>query len=211
MPEGLSNCVHTGRVKLFWCPQTRAMRTVWLLEEAGLPYERVHIDVRDEAAKADPDFRRASPMGKVPALSDGEARLADSTAIALYIADRYPAAKLAPPSYHVDRAQYAFWMVYSSGYIEPAMVEKFSGTATNRGTHGWGDFDSMIGTLERGVEPGPWLLQERFTAADILVGTSVHFLKVFKVLPASTALEAYLARCNARPAFQRALAIDRGE
>mgnify|MGYP001811276200 CR=1 FL=1 len=65
-------------MKLYWCPQTRAFRISWLLEEAGVPFERVRIDVRDAAAKRDPAFRAVSPLGKVPALEDGPARLTDA-------------------------------------------------------------------------------------------------------------------------------------
>ena len=76
-------------MKLFWCARTRATRAVWLLEEAGLSYERVAIDLGDPASRANPDFVAASPMGKVPALQDGPVQMADSGAIALYVADRY--------------------------------------------------------------------------------------------------------------------------
>ena len=70
-------------IRLYWCPQTRAARALWLLEELGQPFEVAQIDIRDEASRSDPDFRKASPMGKVPAISDGEVHLSDSAAIAL--------------------------------------------------------------------------------------------------------------------------------
>jgi len=90
-------------MKLFWCPRTRAVRALWLLEEAGLSYERVLIDVRDPASRETSGFRDASPMGKVPALEDGEVRLAESGAVALYVADRYAQGTLAPALDSPDR------------------------------------------------------------------------------------------------------------
>ena len=70
-------------MKLYWSQNTRAFRIAWLLEEAGLKYERVAVDIRNEKSKNDPAFRAVSPLGKVPALEDGPARLSDSGAICI--------------------------------------------------------------------------------------------------------------------------------
>lgn len=193
-------------IKLFWHPRTRAARAAWLLEEAGLAYERVFVDIADADAERPPVFLAASPMGKVPALQDGDVRMADSAAICMYIADRYPAAGLAPAVDHPHRGMYLYWMIYSPGVIEPAMSERFAGVAPNRYSAGWGDFDSMIKTLEAGLAPGPWLLGERFSAADVMVGSAAHFMQMFNVLPDSPVLGAYIDRCLARPAWQAAMA-----
>lgn len=195
-------------MKLFWCPRTRASRAVWLLEEAGVAYERVLIDLRDAEAKKDAAFQAASPMGKVPALEDGEVRMADSAAIALYIADRYPAAGLAPAIDDPQRGRYLYWMTYAPGVIEPAMAEKFAGWETNRAQRGWGDFEIMIEVWEQELGDRPWLLGERFSAADIMVGSSAVFMRMFGILPDSRVLNEYADRCLARPAYQRALALE---
>ena len=97
-------------MKLYWCPRTRASRVVWMLEEAGLAYERVYIDVGDPVAKQDPGFVAASPMLKVPALEDGEVRMADAGAICIYLADRYSMGALAPEFDDPRRGTYLFWM-----------------------------------------------------------------------------------------------------
>lgn len=196
-------------MKFFWRPQTRSVRVLWMLEEAGVPYERVLIDIRDPDKARDPEFALASPMGKVPALADGKARLADSAAICLYVADKYPQAKLAPTIDDPRRGRYLWWMTFTPGVIEPSMSEKFTGAKTNRLSSGWGDFDLMIDTLEKGIGDGPWLLGDEFSAADVMVGSSANFMKQFGILPASAQLEAYVARCLERPAYQRALEIDR--
>ena len=195
-------------MKLYWCPRTRASRAVWLLEEAGLPYELVHIDFTDPKSTTDAGFMAASPMQKVPALQDGDVQIADSAAIAMYIADRYPAAGLAPAIDDPLRGLYLYWMVFTPGVVEPAMAEKVGGWTAKRGQNGWGDFDSMIETFEKGLQDGPWLLGDRFSAADILVGSSAVFLRMFNLLPESPVIEAYADRCLARPAYQKAMSLD---
>lgn len=199
-------------ITLFWCPQTRASRTLWLLEEIGRPFQVRTIDIRDPEAKKDPDFVKASPMGKVPAIMDatlgGTIYLADSAPIALYLADRYSAAHLAPGIDHPLRAQFLYWMNYTPGVIEPAMMERFMGIEVPRSSSGWGNFDTMIEVLENGLKDKDWLLGDDFTAADVLVGSSVYFMKKFGILPESPVLEAYIERCLERPAYQKALARD---
>lgn len=195
-------------MKLYWCPKTRSLRALWLLEEAGVPYERALIDVRDDLAKSDATFRRASPMGKVPALEDGEVRMWDSGAIAAYIADQYPAQGLAPPIGSPLRGAYLQWLMYTNAVIEPAMAEKFAKLPVNSVSYGWGSFDLMIGTLRRAVETGPWILGERFCAADVLLCMSCDFMRRFGVLENEPVLAAYADRGRARPAFQRAMAIE---
>ena len=195
-------------MKLFWHPQTRAARIVWLLEEAGVDYERVLIDIRDPDAPRDPQFAAASPMGKVPALVDGEVRMADSAAIGIYVADRYPDSGLAPGVEDSQRGAYLYWMLYTPGVVEPAMMEKFAGLTPNRFSAGWGDFDAMVETLAKGLEAGPWILGERFSAADVMLGSSVHFMHTFNLLPDVAILEEYRQRCTARPAFQRSMELD---
>ncbi len=191
-------------LKLYWARRTRASRVVWMLEEVGADYELVPIDLSDTAAKADPAFRAASPLGKVPALEDGAAKFSDSAAICLYLADRFPKAGLAPAADDPLRGKYLFWMTFTPGVFEPALMEKLSGTTPNRGRNGWGDFDSMIETLIGGVTPGPWLLGERFSAADVVVGASVRFVLPMGALPDNDNLKDFAARCGDRPALQRA-------
>lgn len=195
-------------MRLYWAPRTRAARAVWMLEELGVPYERVRIRLDDPDSRSDPRFRAASPLGKVPALEDGEAKVADSAAICLYLADRFPEKGLMPPPGAPERGRYFQWLVFTPGSMEPAMAEKFGGWTPQPSQHGWGSFDLMIWQLEGGLMPGPWLLGERFSAADVMVGSGVVFMRMFGMLPANPVLEAYADRCLARPALQRAFAID---
>lgn len=195
-------------MKLYWCPKTRSMRALWLLEEAGVPYERVLIDIRSDLAKSDAAFRRASPMGKVPALEDGAVRMWDSGAICTYVADQYPAQGLAPPIGSPLRGAYLQWVMYTNAIIEPAMAEKFAKLPTNSTAYGWGSFELMLSTLRQALEPGPWILGEHFSAADILLCMSCYFMRQFGLLEGEPVLAAYADRGLARPAYQRAMAIE---
>lgn len=195
-------------MKFFWCPKTRASRVLWMLEEAGVPYDRVLIDIRDPDAARDPDFALASPMGKVPALADGDVKMADSAAICIYVADRYPECGLAPAVTDPARGAYLYWMLYTPGVLEPAMSERFNGTEPNRLSNGWGDFDTMVETLENGLANGPWILGERFSAADVMLGSSVAFMQAFNILPDSAPLREYIERCAVRPGYRTAMAAE---
>lgn len=196
-------------MKFYWSPRTRAVRIAWLLEELGQPYERVAIDIHDEAARADPDFRAVSPMGKVPALEDGPVKLWDSGAICVYLADAYPQGGLGVPIGDPSRGAFLQWAMYVNSVMEPAVGERFSGAEVNPLRNGFGSFDLMISTLEKALAQGPWILGERFTAPDVLLGAGVHFIQLFGVLPAGQpAIEGFIERCRARPAFQRAQAME---
>ena len=195
-------------MKLYWCPKTRAIRALWMLEELGVPYERVLVDIRNPAAKADQAFRAVSPMGKVPALEDGAARLWDSGAICAYLADQYPKAGLAPSIGSADRAAYLQWLLYTNSVIEPAMGEKFSNAPASAAAHGWGSFELMLGVLREALPRDPWILGERFSAADVLLGTACRFMRQFKILDNEPVLSGYADRCMARPALQRAMALE---
>lgn len=195
-------------MKLYWCPRTRASRAAWCLEEVGQPYERVLIDVRDPDARRDAGFLAASPMGKVPALEDGEVRVADSAAICLYLADRYAPGRLAPGLEDPDRGRFLFWMFFAPGAMEPAMAEEMGGWETRPGSHGWGEFKTMMKTLEEGLASGPWLLGDRFSVADVMVGSTAAFMGLFGILPESARVSAYVERCLERPAYRKAMALE---
>jgi glutathione S-transferase len=194
-------------IRLFWCPRTRASRILWMLEEMDEPFEVAMVDIRNPETKT-AEFLAASPMGKVPAIEDGPVKIADSSAIALYLADRYPASGLAPAIDDPLRGSYLYWMTFTPGVIEPSMAEKFNQWEVNRGSSGWGDYDLMMEVLEKGLKDGPWLLGARFSAADVLVGSSIYFMKLFGILPETPVMETYLERCLARPAYVKALARD---
>src|SRR5712672_4220657 len=191
-------------MKLYWSPRTRSFSTLWLMEETGQPYERVLTDVsKGEQRKA--EYLAINPMGKVPALKDGEVTLAEAAAICAYVAERYPEAKLAPPLGDPLRAKYLYWLFFSPGCIEPAMVQVATKIEMNSVAAGWGDAQRVFDVLDAALTKGPWILGERFSAADIAIGSGLNFaVRLFKMVPPRPSFDAYIARCVERPAFQRA-------
>ena len=150
-------------------------------------------------------------MGKVPALRDGDAALGEAAAICAYIADRYPETKLAPAITDPRRARYLQWLFFSPGCIEPAIIQIFTKIEIPTSTAAWGSATQVFDVLEAALAKGPWILGEEFSAADITVGSGLNFaVRLFKMVPSRPAFDAYLARCMARPAFQRAEQIAAG-
>jgi glutathione S-transferase len=197
-------------MKLYWCPRTRSFTALWLMEETGQPYERVLTDI-STGAQRNADYLKINPMGKVPALQDGDATLAEAAAICAYVAERYPQAKLAPPVGDPARAKYLYWLFFSPGCIEPAIMQLATKVEMNPVAAGWGDAQRVIDVLDNALQRGPWLLGDNFTAADVMIGSGLNFgMRLFKMIPARPSFEAYVARCMARPAFQRAERIAAG-
>jgi glutathione S-transferase len=198
-------------MKLYWAPRTRSFTALWLMEETGQPYERVLTDVSAGAQKT-PDYLAINPMGKVPALKDGDATLAEAAAICAYVAERYPEARLAPPLGDPLRAKYLYWLFFAPGCIEPAMVQVATKLEMNSVSAGWGDAQRVYDVLDTALAKGPWILGENFSAADIVIGAALNFsVRLFKMVPSRPSFDAYIARCVERPAFQRAEKMAQGQ
>jgi glutathione S-transferase len=197
-------------MQLYWSPRTRSFTALWLMEETGQPYERVLTDISTGAQKK-AEYLAINPMGKVPALKDGEATLAEAAAICAYVAERYPQAKLAPALGDLLRAKYLYWLFFMPGCIEPAMVQISTKIEINPFTAGWGDAARVFDVLDNALAKGPWILGENFSAADVAIGAALNFsVRLFKMVPSRPSFDAYIARCMARPAFQRAEKIAAG-
>ena len=191
-------------MQLYWSPRSRSFSALWLMEETGKPYERVLIDI-STGAQRKPDYLAINPMGKVPALKDGDATLAEAAAICAYVAERYPDAGLAPPVGDPARAKYLYWLFFLPGCIEPAMVQISTKLELNPVAAGWGDAQRVFDVLDAALAKGPWILGENFSAADIAIGSALNFaVRLFKMVPARPSFDAHIGRCMARPAFQRA-------
>jgi glutathione S-transferase len=197
-------------MQLYWCPRTRSSTALWLMEETSKPYERVLIDIAT-GAQRQADYLAINPMGKVPALRDGEVTLAENAAICAYVAERYPEAKLSPPLGDPLRAKFLYWLFFLPGCVEPAMVQLSTKFEMNPVAAGWGDTQRVFDVLDAGLAKGPWLLGENFSAADVAMGSMLNFaVRMFKLVPQRPSFDAYIDRCVARPAFQRAQKIAAG-
>jgi len=191
-------------MKLYWAPRSRSFTALWLMEETGQPYERVLTDITTGAQRT-PEYLAINPMGKVPALGDGDATLAEAAAICAYVAERYPESKLAPPLGDPKRAKYLYWLFFSPGCIEPAIVQLATKIEMNPVAAGWGEAQRVFDVLDNALQKGPWILGDTFSAADIVIGSGLNFaVRQFKMVPPRPSFDAYIDRCAARPAFQRA-------
>lgn len=195
---------------LFHCPNTRAFTTLWLLEELEVPYRIEHVDLKHGAHKR-PEHLARNPMGKVPAVLDGDVAVSETAAIALYLTDKFALGRMAPPLDDRRRAAYLRWMVFPSAVIEPAMGEKFFKWQVPASSVGWGSFADMERVLTEGVSGGAWVLGEQFTSADVLLAAATRFGQMFGALPKDGPLGDYVARATARPGFQRAQAVEAKE
>jgi len=197
-------------MQLYWSPRSRSFSSLWLMEETGHPYERVLTDISTGAQRR-AEYLAINPMGKVPALKDGEATLAEAAAIAAYVAERYPDARLAPKLGDPLRAKYLYWLFFGPSCIEPAIVQLATKLEMNPVAAGWGDSQRVIDVLDVALERGPWILGESFSAADIVIGSGLNFaVRLFKMIPSRPSFDAYIEQCMARPAFQRAEKIAAG-
>ena len=190
-------------ITLLHHPFSRAAGVIWTLEEIGEPYELKFIDIMKGEQKSEA-VTAVNPMGKIPVLIDGDAVVTESAAISLYLADRYASGRLAPKLDDPRRGAFLRWMFYTPSVIEPGSMAKANGWEFKPGQAGWGDHASMLTTIETAVTGRQFLLGDMFSIADVVFGGTLRYMTMFKMLEASPAVAAYLARLNARPAMQRA-------
>lgn len=192
-------------IALYHHPFTRASTVVWMLEEVGVAYELRWVDAMAGAQKS-PEMLKLNPMGKLPVLVDGEAVVTESAAVALYLGDRYAAGRLAPALDDPARGLYLRSAFFSPSVVEPAAAARASGGNFNAGAVGWGTYETMLDATETLIGAGPWLLGERFTMADTILGGTLRFLLTFGMVEPRPAFKSYVERLDARPAYQRAAA-----
>lgn len=188
-------------------PMSRGRIARWMLEETGAPYDTVLLDW--EGSIKSPDYLAINPMGKVPAIVHDGRVVTEAAAVCAYLAEAFPEAGLAPTA--AERADYYRWMFFAAGPIEASMSDKALGVeipADKRGMVGYGDADLVTATLEKAVSAHPFIVGDRFTAADVYVGSMVGWGTMFGSLPKRPAFEDYLARVNEREAAVRAREID---
>ena len=198
----------TSRVTLFYAPQTRATGTLALMEELDVPYNLEVLNQKGGETRS-PKYLAVNPMGKVPAIVHNGALVTEQPAIYLYLADLYPEKGLAPAIGDPLRGPFLRWLVYYGSSFEPAIVDrsqKHPPAAPSMCPYG--DFDTMLKTLNDQLRKGPWILGEKFTAADVLWGIALHWTTGFNLVPATPEIKAYVERVYARPAIQRANAKD---
>ena len=192
-------------VTLYHAPRTRSSGVLLLLEELGAPY-RLEVLNQKTGEHRKPAFLTINPMGKVPALRDATgAVVTEQVAIMLHLADLFPAAGLAPPVGDPLRGPYLRWMVFHAAAFEPAVIDRAAGREPALRTMSpYGEFDTVLDTLVSALSPGPYLLGDRFSAADVLWGSSLGWTTQAKIVPGRPEILDYVHRISARPAAARA-------
>lgn len=201
-------------ITLYHSPRTRSVRILWLLEELGLPYELVTIPFRREHLRS-PEYLKVHPLGRIPAIRDGELTMFESGAIVEYLLERYGQGRLTPPLGTPLRGLFLQWVYFAEATALPPLaeiaahtffkpeVERIPAVVADARARATG----VIEVIEQALAGKPYLLGDEFSAADIMMGYSILLMKWFGVLTdACPNLVAYLGRLESRPAFQRALA-----
>lgn len=192
---------------LYHHPHSRAATVVWMLEEVGVPYTLRHVELSAGEQKS-PELLALNAMGKLPILVDGDTVVTEVAAIGLYLADRYAPGRLAPALDDPARGAWLRWSFFAPSVIEPGCMAKAAGWTYRSGAAGWGDFEPMLEAVGRAITPGPWVLGERFSMVDVVLGATLRYMVRFNLMPAQPELAAYITRLEARPACQRAEGIN---
>ncbi len=188
-------------------PMSRGQIVRWMLEEVGAPYETNILgygtSMKDDA------YLAINPMGKVPAIVHDGRVVTECAAICAYLADAFPSAELAPAPQ--DRADYYRWMFFAAGPVEQAITAKHFGIepdADQQRMAGFGSLGAALDTLETAVAGKAYVAGNRFTAADVYVGSQIDWGLQFGTIPSRPAFEAYARGLRERPGYKRAKEID---
>ncbi|HEX9753935.1 MAG TPA: glutathione S-transferase family protein [Methyloceanibacter sp.] len=198
-----------AKLTLYHAAPSRSSIVRWMLEELGEPYD-IHLLSLAKSEQSAPGYLAVNPMGKVPALRHGDAVITEAAAICTYLADEFPHARLNIPVGDPRRGSYLKWLFFAPACIEPAITDRAfpRQEEPRRSTLGYGDFDTVMNVVAKGIEPGPYLMGEQFTAADVVVGSTLRWGMMFDLLPKRAEFVAYVGRLEQRPALQRATALD---
>jgi glutathione S-transferase len=202
-----------ARFLLHHAPRSRSAGSLWLLEEAGADYDLQWHSIEAGTHKS-AAYCAINPAGKLPALVDhGPSEdwkgvvVTEAAAICAYVADVLPEAHLAPPVGTPARAAYATWMTYGPGVLEPAMADFAFPRAREAPARaiGWPPFQEAVARVESTLAIGPWLIGDRFTAADINIGGLLAWVTEWGLLQPGPNIARYLTAIEARPARQAAI------
>ena len=191
---------------LYTNPMSRGRVARWMLEEVGVPYEAVIVAYGQNRA---PEYLALNPMGKLPTLTHGQTVVTEVAAICAYLADAFPQAGLAPPP--AERGAYYRWLFFAAGPVEAATTNKSFGFQLPEGggrMAGYGSYETTLDVLEHAVSQTDYIAGDRFTAADVYVGSQIGFGLQYGSLEKRPAFERYWARLGDRPAYVKAKAID---
>jgi glutathione S-transferase len=196
-------------ITLYHSPQTRSGSIVWLLEELEVPYTTKIVNFRRMDGSGARDAANPHPHGKVPTLVDGDETVFESSAIALFLTDKYRTKKLGPAVGEPNRGEYLSWLAYRPGVMEPALLARRFDIKHVYGAMGWAPADEVEEVLNKHMSSRKYFLGDSFSALDILLGGGIHFMVMAKIIKPTPVLEAYTARITDRPGFRKMMSEPR--
>jgi len=192
----------------YHAPWSRSSTILWVLEELGVDYRMELIDIRGEGG-APEDYRAIQPNKKVPAIDHDGTVVTERAAITLYLGDAFPQAGLTPALTDRDRAPYLTALVYHDAVFDPVICAKMHGLSYIGNAYPFGLYDDMVANLERILAARPWMAGDRFTLADVIFGSGMHYtMTMMKTLPPLPVFQDYVARATDRPACKRSMEKD---
>jgi glutathione S-transferase len=194
---------------LYHIAPSRSSVALWMLEEIGEPYD-IHLLSMKRGTNREPAYLAVNPMGKVPALRHRDVVVTECAAICTYLADAFPKAGLNIPLDHPQRGPYLKWLFFGPSVLECAIIDRAMPRAgeARPSALGYGDFDTTMNVVAKAVTPGPFLMGDKFTAADVIIGSGLRWGTMFKMIPERKEFSDYIARFADRPAAKRAQAKD---
>jgi len=195
-----------AEIKFYTNPRSRGRMIRWMLEEAGADYDPVYLEYGSMNSR---EYKRINPMAKVPAIDHDGNIVTECAAICAYLADTFPDAGLAPP--HDARADYYRWLFFAAGPLEGAIINQALGVeleAEQKGFVGYGDMGRVLDTLEVAIERHPFIAGNKFSAADVYLGSQLNFGLQFGTVGKRNTFEDYVQRTTDRDAYRKAAALD---
>ncbi len=194
---------------LYHAPMSRSSSVLALIEELGADINVRTVSIRraDGTGAADP--ANPHPEGRVPYLVDGDEHLRERGAIMLYLTDKFPEAGLAPKVGEPGRGAYLTWLSYYQGIMEPVFIMTMLNQVTPESAKAYGSFDDMIAALDSALQKGPYLLGDKFSAADLLCSSPFHWMS--HMIPNNPRIQDWVKRCGERPSVAKIAAAEMAE
>jgi glutathione S-transferase len=197
----------SSQLTFYTNPMSRGQIVRWALHEAGADYDQKIIAYEDEM-KSD-EYLAINPMGKVPAIVHNGRTVTECAAICAYLADGFPDAGLAPTA--DERADYYRWLFFAAGPIEQAVLDRSFGlspTEEQERTAGYGSYDRAMDVLDAMLQSHTYVCGDRFTMADVYVGSQVDWGLQFQSFPERDSFKLYAERLRERTKYSEAKALD---
>jgi glutathione S-transferase len=192
-------------ITFYHSPETRSGRTMWLMEESGLSYETRYVTIEHMDGRGGLDPANVHPDGKVPAIVHDGVLITESYAIAIYVSDLAPESGLSAPEGSVERGPFLAWLMWLATEMEPAIFGRLYGGGGDN-PRAERNYQQVIRRIETALANGPYLMGDRFTAVDVMAGSTIAWAR--QAFPESAAIDAWLARVADRPAHAAACAKD---